>query len=260
MRWNWHHTLLVVVFVVVYAGLAVIATQLDLSAHNRLGFWSFLVIAVLVLLLMMVVGEGIAGRIDGILVDSRNRVTLANFQLVIWTLVVVSALSAAFFTNLMANLDSSKVLDVTVPPELWLALGISGVTFAGAKGIGVLQGAGDPNTAIPSTHPDEQALTADGIRARGKLAVRAERDKATWGDMFVSDQLKDSMTVDIAKVQMFFFTVLLAFGYAAAVADDLLKAHAPDGITHLPNLNTAFVTLLAISQGTYLAGKVVKGT
>jgi hypothetical protein len=65
------------------------------------------------------------------------------------------------------------------------------------------------------------------------------------------------MHVDLARVQMFFFTVILAVGYAAAVADELIKANGK--ITELPALNSGFVTLLAISQGVYLTGKVVKG-
>jgi len=81
--------------------------------------------------------------------------------------------------------------------------------------------------------------------------------QASWGDLFAWDYVDDGMHVDIAKVQMFFFTVILAFGYAAAVANVLIHATAP--VTDLPKLNSAFVTLLGISQGGYLGKKIVKG-
>lgn len=251
---------------VVFAFLTVLATQLKLTAHNHFGFWSAVVIGLLIIGLLIVLGLGIKGRIAGVLIDSSNRISLANFQLVIWTIVVPASLAGAFFTNLIANTDVLKALDVSIPPELWIAIGISGITFTGAKGLNSMQSAETPKTpptvaaplpvAVPLA-PPAQPANAAGLAARGKLLVRLAPNEATLGDMFVSDFAPDAMNVDVAKVQMFFFTVILAFAYAGAVANMLIAANQP--INALPNLDTGFVTLLGLSQGAYLATKTVKG-
>ena len=229
MSWNKLHTALVLVFIALVAGLCALATQLGLSRSNHLGLWFAVALGVLVLALMFVVGLGVVGRIDGILIDARNRVTLSNFQLVAWTLVVITAWGGAFLTNLLAGQAPTDALNVSVPQELWTALGVSGASFVGAKAIRA---------------PQNKA---------GKLAVKDAAKAASWGDMFVSDLQADAMHTDISKVQMFFFSVVLALGYMAAVVDLLINASGP--IHALPALNSAFVIVLAISHGGYLGRK-----
>lgn len=226
-NWKAGHTAAVIAFIVGFGVLAVVATQLKLTRHDHLGFWSAVVIGALILGLMVAVGEGICRRWDGVLVDSLNRISLAQFQLVVWTLVVLASLGGAFFTNLLADVDPVKALDVSVPPELWLAMGLSAGTFAGAKGLNTIQGL----TALDGETP-------------------------TWGDLFASDY-DSSRHVDVAKLQMFVFTVILGFAYAASVANLLIGASGQ--VSALPGLDSGFVTLLGLSQGGYLAAKVVKG-
>jgi hypothetical protein len=245
MQWKQRHTALVLLFIVLVAGLCALATQLSLSSKNHLGLWFTVALGVLVLALMFVIGDGIVGRVQGILIDSRNRVSLKNFQLVAWTLVVLTAYGGVFLTNLLAGESAVDALNISVPPELWAALGVSGATFVTAKAI----------TADQGTKSLKGAAVAPpaGIAAKGKLAVKNVATDASWGDMFVSDIIGNSMNVDISKVQMFFFTVVLAIGYMAAVVNLLISTTKPIGA--LPSLNSAFVIVLAISQGGYLGRK-----
>ncbi len=149
MDWSWKHTAAVIGFIAVFAAVSVLATLGHLSEHNHLGFWATAFLLVLLLLLMLVVGHGISGRVDGVFIDSRNRVTLANFQLAVWTLVVLASLGGAFLTNLLANQNGVDALNVSVPPELWPALGISATSFVGAKGLNSLQGFCKPTRLLP---------------------------------------------------------------------------------------------------------------
>ena len=52
---------------------------------------------------------------------------------------------------------------------------------------------------------------------------------------------------------MFFFTIVLVFGYAAGAANQFIDATGT--IHELPALNQTFVTLLLISHGAYLVRK-----
>jgi hypothetical protein len=219
----------VLLFMVTYAVLGVVATQLDLTRGgkpNHFGFWSAVVIGALMVTLMLAVGWAAKGRPDGVIIDGKNRVTLGHFQLVVWTLVVLSSYAGAVFTNLMAD-KGFDALKVTVPPELWLAIGISGTSFVGSKAI-------------------KKTMQAD-------LATKAAPANADWADMFTSDVKQGQGSVDLSKLQMFFFTVVLAFAYAATVGNALLNTTGP--IEGLPPLDKGFVTLLAISSGGYLTRK-----
>ncbi|HVN60890.1 MAG TPA: hypothetical protein VMT59_06485 [Gaiellaceae bacterium] len=248
MAWNGWYTATVIVFVALFALLCGLATQLDLTRGNgspdHLGFYAMLVLGILLLVLMVFLGFGIASRWDGILIDSRNRVTLTNFQLVVWTLVVLTAFGAVFLTNLLAGKNPIDAFDFTVPNELWLAMGISGTSYVGAKAIRNTQG----QKATTKTNAGSA-----GMLRRGQLAVRDKPSDASWGDMFAADAFSDGMHVDISKVQMFFFTVVLAVGYLAAVVNLLINATAP--VTSLPVLNQAFVIVLVLSHGGYLGRK-----
>jgi hypothetical protein len=229
MSWNRLHTALVLVFIALVAGLCALATQLGLSKSNHLGLWFAVALGVLVLGLMIVVGHGVSHRIDGILIDARNRVTLGNFQLVAWTLVVITAWGGFFLTNLLAGTSAADALNVSVPQELWAALGVSGASYVGAKAIRVPQ------------------------KNQNKLHTNPLPTAASWGELFTSDLQADQGHTDISKVQMFFFTIVLAIGYMGAVVNVLLNPTTP--LHSLPPLNSAFVVVLAISHGGYLGRK-----
>ena len=76
---------------------------------------------------------------------------------------------------------------------------------------------------------------------------------ARWIDMFRSDVAQGEHAIDLSKLQMFFFTAILVTGYAATVANLLLNTTS--AVHALPRLNDTFVTLLLISNGTYLVRK-----
>jgi hypothetical protein len=94
-------------------------------------------------------------------------------------------------------------------------------------------------------------------RARGQLATNDEIDQATWGDMFRMEQAGDSQKVDLSKIQMFFFTIVVLVAYGIALytlLDNETLVRARDGVD-LPAVSASLNALLAISHGGYLAVK-----
>jgi hypothetical protein len=140
---------------------------------------------------------------------------------------VAGSLGAVLLTNLMAGGTRADTLEVTIPPELWLAAGISGGTLATSK--------------VKLKIPD------------GAIAAKADPGDARWIDMVRSDVGAGADAIDLSKLQMFLFSEILVAGYGAAVANELLNVAGT--VEALPALNSAFVTPLLISNGTYLARK-----
>jgi len=77
-----------------------------------------------------VAGHGILGLWRGLLVDERNKMSLSRLQMILWTIIVLSG----FLTVALLNIRSRQAdaLSITVPPQLWLLIGISTTSLIGA--------------------------------------------------------------------------------------------------------------------------------
>lgn len=78
------------------------------------------------------IGKATHGNVFGLLIDSRGRYSLSQFQITLWTVLVLSLLSGVFFARLFGGV--SDPLGITIPNELLLVMGISvgSTTLAGA--------------------------------------------------------------------------------------------------------------------------------
>jgi hypothetical protein len=89
----------------------------------------------------------------------------------------------------------------------------------------------------------------------GLLHRNTDPSQARWTDLFRGDEIGNYRLVDMSKVQMFFFTIVLVFAYAAAVYALLLNVDAlrnPLGVD-LPAFSASMNALLAISHAGYIA-------
>lgn len=328
----------------------------------------------------------VPGRADGVLIDLRNKISLSRLQLVLWTVVVLSAwatlalhrtipivqgrlAASADVTATVAGLlargepseaDMSRAvsvltqlmgqdptaegvvmpayspLDVAIPREVLLALGISVASLAGAGAIksnravnedgratqivenradraleaaatagaqvatmestrvtleamgGGLEAMGDdPDAAerarlaearLAELEPRLRAAEAAAARAEtraaehamrlavvqaeavGELHANATPDEARWSDMLRGDTVANFDFADLGKIQMFLFTVVLVFAYAALVWS-IMSMPAAAGILQavptmsLPPFSDSAVLTLGLSHGGYLATK-----
>jgi hypothetical protein len=292
---------------------------------------SWLFYALLMGAFMGIAADGINGRRLGALIDERNSLSLARFQMASWTLVVLSAFLAAAIGNIRAG--APKPLDIVIPQEVWMLMGISTTSLVGAPLVlstkltsqpasdaapqgGSSQpvaeeatpgptGAGKTATAAPSGTqsppeiPSARPLAAVSSRVAsllrqqgedpsklhvvGSLVVKSSVDDAAWSDLFKGDEVGDVATLDLAKVQMFFFTVVLILAYAVALgakfsavdaqraelgppppgsiaANLTAGAHDPRLIDTFPPIQSGLVTLLGISNAGFLVNRAVPRT
>jgi hypothetical protein len=87
---------------------------------------AWVVFALVILVIAVLLGvKTIRKGPTGILIDTRNRYSLTHFQLVLWTIVIVSLISGVFWGRLIATANPSTALAFSIPPELLGVLGIS---------------------------------------------------------------------------------------------------------------------------------------
>lgn len=169
----------------------------------------------------------------GVLVDQRNKISLSRLQLVLWSIVVVSAVIS--YGSLNALWGQTHALNLNVPNQLWILLGISTGSFVAAP-------------------------LVLGTKAANQLDVNKPNGHC-WNDIFFGDDTGNNDRVDFSKVQQFFFTIVLVLVYVVSLGSVLMNANpAATGETPVltfPALDSGFIGLMAISQTAYIAYKAL---
>lgn len=241
--WTLWHSLGQLIIVIAIAVLGVSAHNLNLS---RLVTW--LIILALFVAFLFVVGHGVTGRPLGLLIDERNKMSLSRLQMLLWTLVILSALMAAALANIGLYLaapydpavkklvgDNFAPLAIVLSPNVWLLMGISTTSLIGSP------------------------LLKSGKMAEGRIDTNTSMHDADISDLFSGEATSNANVLDLAKVQMFFFTLVLVLTYAVMIG--AMFSPAADAvnnpITKLPELDSSMITLLGISHAGYLANKAI---
>lgn len=213
--------------------------------------WTWLWTAVLVLFAIMVMGGAVNGRLDGVLIDNRNRISLSKFQMLLWTVVVLSALIAAASVNITGN--KPDPLEIGIPVELLLAMGIAATSFVATPALLQLKANQDSSSTALVRAEDKLNLAPGEAGANGQIFQLCSPQLASWTDMFLGDDVGNAGSADISKVQQFAITLLLVGIYIGS----LWKLFGTAPIAALPVLSSGFVTLMAISHASYLAYKAI---
>ena len=231
--WQTAHTVLLGLIVV---AIGVVGVSLPRSG-GQLGFigqravLAWLLIAGLMAAFAAVAGHGVTGFARGVLIDERHRVTLGRLQMLIWTVLVLSAYLAAALANIGRGAGSP--LSVDIPSELWLAMGISTASLVAAPA----------------------ALAYKEKRHHAALQSWPTEAESRFSDLFRGEEDGDNDHLDLGKVQMFLFTVVLVLAYGLAVGDMFDKTTGT--FASLPAIDDGVVTLLAISHAGYLTRKAL---
>ena len=205
--------------------------------------WAWLLTLAATLVLTGCIGKSISGNVTGVIESARNRVSLSRLQMLLWTLLVLSAFVSAAASNLHLA-DNVGALEIDIPQELIAAMGIAALSLVAAPAVLSLKAAAP---AAGGTVPGAPGVSA-GIH------VRAERACSSWLDIFRGDEQGNCDTPDLSKIQQFLITAALVGVYGCAIGALFLKGGA---IEALPPLDENFVWLLGVSHAGYLAYKAV---
>jgi hypothetical protein len=328
-----------------WIGVAVRGGFVSVQAGGPVALWAISIL--ITVLLLAIAGHEINDQWFGVLIDTRNKLSLARLQITLWTILVLTAYVTIALARILAmmrnELTQAQALDIKFPPELILAMGISAASFAGsslikrtktvrtttieakatpaaaqkrrdqakkefddAEAALLLKAQDESNkkqaldaaTAAIAAAPDaatrqaaqeqqavaktlhdsalqdkdkaakereekkkvldtaEKELTAVN-EAQGLLHRNADPSEASWVDLFRGEEIGNYKLVDMSKVQMLFFTVVVIATYAACMVGMLRGNLLVAGELSFPPFDDTLNALLGISHGTYLSVKAV---
>jgi hypothetical protein len=189
--------------------------------------------------------------------------SLGRFQVTVWTLIVIPALFTIAVYNIGIQYSQqapiTDALSISVPIEIWALIGVSVTSLAGKMIIDNSQdGVRAPANLkdevknylnmkynIPKTDTDIESI----------IVKYKNFNHARFANLFTGNQVGNCTTIDLGKVQMFFFTVLLAITYSVALFTLFLISPAGKMISAMPAFSQGMLILLTISHAGYLTIK-----
>lgn len=177
-------------------------------------------------------GSGILKRgKTGILIDNRGRYSLTHFQVVLWTIVVLSLISGLFVARVIAGVG--EALSFVIPEQLLIAMGIS--LGGAAASIAIKAGKDD-------THPS-------------RIAASNSEDRPRFAQVFLLEEgdFADRV-VDVTKFQNFWLTLILVAAFVVLTFTVNMGKSVAQVV--LPSFSGTLLTLLGISHAGYLVGKL----
>jgi hypothetical protein len=221
-------------------------------------FWAWLATLILLDLFAIIAGQGITGIWYGVLIDEHNKMSLSRMQMVLWTIVVLSGILTAALSNIGSG--QPDPLAIALPTELWLLMGISTTTLVASplilstktnKPTDEAAAARTFNTIVTNQHVDP-----DMLDTKGEVIVNTNAAAARWSDMFRGEEVANGGQLDLGKIQMFYFTLILIFAYASAMGA-MFAAQTTARIGSFPALDASMIALLGISHAGYLTSKAI---
>ena len=210
------------------------------------GAWmaaGYLVGLLIVGILLMVIGQVVTGNWRGVLIDSRKKISLSQFQIVLWTWMLLTGFVVIALARIIAGVTDPLL--IVWDEKLWALLGISTTSTVASIGIKTIKQGKEPR--------DDRLRT---ITPRlGLLMTRTQVEEARFSDMFRGEEPANRDLVDVSKVQMFFFTVVVALAYLITLFRTMLAATTPAGIVAMPTLGAGLIFIIGISHVGYLGGK-----
>lgn len=205
---------------------------------------------VLMALFVATTGKAVTRLWRGVLIDERNRISLSRLQMLVWVLLILSAFLTAALWNVH---HSTAPLEIAVPEAVWILLGISTASLVGSP---LIKGGKKERSPAPAVEiRDGVPLARPAPPADGLVLVNRDPRQAGWADLFGSEEVGNQGSLDLAKVQMFFFTAVVALAYGATLA--AMFAGADEAIRAFPDLDGSLLALLGISHTGYLTHKAM---
>ena len=223
-NWKWWHSVILLVIII---AIILISEPQVVRISIR---YTWIITLLLLAAFAVIAGQGVTGYWWGIAIDDRNKVSLSRLQMIIWTIIVVAGFLSAALANIN-NPAATTPLDITVPEQLLWLMGISTTSLVGSP-------------LIKST------------KSKGVIHGNASPADARLVDMFMAEVTGSETRIDLAKVQMFFVTLVVMIAYSVAMGTELSSEAV---ITTLPEIAGGVVGLLGISHAGYLSAKGISG-
>ena len=237
----------------------VLPTAAAMYMHSPWRAWFVVAASMIVFLLFL--GRWISGRPLGVLINERNLISLSRFQMVSWTVLLLSA----FFTialhrlHALAFVSGAKPLDIAMDWRLYALMGISATSLVGTPLLLNSKTAepSDQKTVNKAAFALNEPAAQIEANSQGKLYSNSKISDASITDMFQGDEVGNTAYVDVSKLQMFYFTVIAVIAYTYAIYAAMGTISTPAKFD-MPVPPDALVALLGISHAAYLTSKTTQ--
>ena len=179
-------------------------------------------------LFVVIVGQGVTGFWVGAFIDRRNRISLSRLQMVLWTILVLSSFLGAALINIREGVTGP--LAVAVPEEMWLLMGISTTSLVGSPLLLGTKSARQVSDEERDEAVSQPGVDKDKLRPMGQVLANKHPRDARLSDLVRGEEIGNFVQLDLAKVQMLFFTAILVLAYGVALGKIFL---APDDVAAL---------------------------
>jgi hypothetical protein len=221
---------------IIIGGLANIGF-VGIFENHQMAAWIATLIAATVL--TACIGKAINHRWSGVIINSRNMLSLSKLQMVAWTILILSTLITAAAHNIHAG-NPVNALDITIDSHLLIVMGISTTSLVASPAVLSLKSGNDGQPAV---------------------AVKDTPSDASWLDIFRSDMADAADTPDLSKIQQFLVTLVVLSAYAVMIGKMFASFADCKSCSCLfvmfPPLSEQIVWLIGISHAGYIAYKAV---
>lgn len=208
----------------------------------------------------LIAGHIVTGVWRGVLITSSNKISVSRLQMLLWTVLILSGFLIAVLINIHRGIGNP--LSIEIDPQLWTLMGISTASLVGSPLITNSKKSEQPNTQAEVKTKEalkERGVDTSHVKSEGKILVNEKPEDASWTDIFRGEESGNAAYLDLAKIQMFFFTLITWTVYAVALGDRFTKSIG-QGVSAFPDVDGSMVALLGISHAAYLANKAVPHT
>jgi hypothetical protein len=259
-RWTRVHTAIVLTLIVILF-LAALKQPSWAPGMPTDGLALSLVINIVIFALIMItVGHGVNGRLAGVFIDSRNRMSLSRFQMVIWSMLVIAAIWSALAWNVAESPDHTAGEFKNFPEQLFLVLGLASFTGIASPILLSQKRSKDPDPdqyAAQLANLQKAGTDTGRIGNDGMVVTKASPADASWADLFQGDETGNLSSPDVGKLQNFLFTLILVATYAGALFEAFAKARPGAVAPDFPPFSETMTIFLTISHAAYLSTKIV---
>ncbi|WP_444997829.1 hypothetical protein [Aliikangiella sp. IMCC44359] len=227
---------------------------------------SWIAIMALIVIFILCLGKKINNCYFGVLINDQNIISLSRFQMTLWTIIIIS-----FFAALvMARVKSEMVfnpMNIQIPWEIWTLLGIQVSAMVGSPLIASNKGNKDAQNSQKTKDATQVVAkslnkSVDDVlkQSKGLLYCNPKSEEADFSDMFKGEEVGNRHSIELARLQMFLFTVVVAAVYIASMTNMMIHGDIlMESISFQP-IDQGLLTLMGISNGGYLVNKNITHT
>lgn len=237
------------------------------ASNNLIGWGANMLIFIIIL---SQISKGLGLPWYGFLIDkTRKRFSLSRLQLVIWTVMILSAYMSINFTAFWGYFFDICCGDIPRPQNIdssvLMLMGISTGSALAAPVVNQVKSSlsNSSDNKNKEAKGSDSSSTFENIlynahypkqRASniGNLYINGDIKKTSILDIFRGEEVKDYDLIDMSKVQNFIFTLVAVVFYGFELAVTL----SGDNPT-LPVVNANLINIILISHSYYIVSKAV---